>query len=223
MHRVTFFPSGNADTCALALAGGQRLLFDFADKHDPTDPADKRAELSKILKGEMDGAERANFDVVAFTHLDDDHIKGASTFFWLRHSSKYQSADRMKIDDLWVPAAIIVDDECETEDAAVIRAEARHRLRQKEGIRVFSRPQVLEQWLKKEGMILEDVQHLVTDAGQTVPGWTMSEQGAEFFIHSPFATRTDRRGCRSEQGCAVPSGYASGGGQRIDADPQRGC
>lgn len=192
MHKVVFFPIGNADTCRIELSGGERLLFDFADMRDPNDSKDKRIDLSKAMRDDLAAAGRARYDVVGFTHLDNDHISGSSRFFWLQHAKKYQSDDRVKIDELWVPAAVIVDDDCETEDATALRAEARYRLKQKAGIRVFSRPQVLEGWLKQQGMSLDGVSHLITDAGRVVPGWTKEDQGVELFIHSPFATRTDQ-------------------------------
>jgi len=80
-----------------------------------------------------------------------------------------------------------VDDAVEDE-AIIIQREARYRLKQKSGIRVFSTPDMLEAWLTKEGMTLDEVKHLITDAGQLIPGWSKAVQGIEFFVHSPFAT-----------------------------------
>ncbi|MCK4487156.1 MAG: hypothetical protein KAU38_10395 [Desulfobacterales bacterium] len=74
-------------------------------------------------------------------------------------------------------------------DARVIRAEARYRLLKGKGIRIFSRPAKLEKWLEEQGIKLEDCEHLITDAGQIVPGFTTQTDGAEFFVHSPFAIR----------------------------------
>lgn len=88
-----------------------------------------------------------------------------------------------------MPAAAILDEG--SQDAArVIRQEARHRLRQGYGIRVFSRPDKLKEWLEKEGLTLESRAHLITDAGQFVPGYsTAGPTQAAFFIHSPFGWR----------------------------------
>jgi len=58
-----------------------------------------------------------------------------------------------------------------------------------QGIRVFSRPAKLEAWFKSQGLTLASREHLITDAGQTVPGWSMASEGVEFFVHSPFASR----------------------------------
>src|SRR5262249_1797443 len=46
-------------------------------------------------------------------------------------------------------------------------------------------------WLKDNGMTLAEVQHLITDAGQIAPEFTLEKHGVEFFVHSPFATRQD--------------------------------
>jgi hypothetical protein len=89
-----------------------------------------------------------------------------------------------------VPAAALVEEGLEG-DARVIRAEARHRFRNKKGIRVFSRPDRLKDWMSNEGLNFEDYKHLITDAGQLVPGWEKGKDGVEFFVHSPFAERTD--------------------------------
>ncbi len=69
--------------------------------------------------------------------------------------------------------------------------EARFRLKQGEGIRVFSRPERLKEWLEKEGLTIEDRKSLITDAGQLVPGFDKSTGGVEFFVHSPFAAHVD--------------------------------
>ncbi len=190
MHKVTFFPIGNADTCQIDLAGGEKLLFDYCHRKNPNESNDRRIDLAAALREDLRVSNRNDYDVVGFTHLDDDHIHGSTSFFWLRHHRDYQGEGRAKIGTLWVPAAVIVEDECDGE-AAVIQAEARYRLKQKSGIRVFSRPDALKDWLRKEGMTLDEVSHLITDAGQLVPGWTKERQGVEFFVHSPFAARMD--------------------------------
>lgn len=192
MAKLTFFPLGNADCCRIDLDGGQKLLFDFADMRDPGDRFDRRIDLSTELRNDLRVAGRDSFDVVAFTHLDRDHINRASEFFYLEHAKKYQEGDRVKIKELWVPASMIVEDGAEDE-ARILRQEARYRLRQKSGIRVFSRPELLKDWLAANGLTVKDVAHLVTDAGQLVPNFTTASQGVEFFVHSPFAWRVNDR------------------------------
>lgn len=190
MHKLTFFPLGNADCCRIDLANGKKLLIDYAAMRDPADEKDLRIDLSAELRKDLEAADRDYFDVVAFTHLDDDHIRGASEFFYLEHAEKYQTGQRVKIGELWVPAAAIIEEGAEDE-AFVLRAEARHRLKNGRGIRVFSRPEKLKDWLRAQGISFEARRHLITDAGQLVPGFSLGTDEVEFFAHSPFASRVD--------------------------------
>jgi hypothetical protein len=87
-----------------------------------------------------------------------------------------------------VPAAAVIEEGCTDEDR-IIRSEARHRLRNGKGVRVFSRPGKLKEWLEGEGLTMESRQHLFTDAGQLIPGFSLGGQEVEFFVHSPFGKR----------------------------------
>lgn len=193
MSTITFYPLGNADCYRIDLPGGEKLLFDYADMRDPADPNDRRAKLPDELRADLEAHGRDSYDVVAFTHFDDDHVCGASSFFWFEHASKYQGKGRIKIDELWVPAFAITEtkeDLCE--DGKILQAEARYRLEKGERIRVFSRPAKLEAWLKSKGVTLASRQQLITDAGLYVPGWEPGNaKGLEMFVHSPFAARQD--------------------------------
>lgn len=193
MHKATFFPLGNADTCRLDLEGGKKLLFDFAHWRDAEDEDDLRIDLAESLREDLEEADRDSFDVVAFTHVDDDHIHGATEFFYLDHAQKYHGDDRIKIETLWVPAAVIVEEGLKDE-AAIIRAEARHRLKKGYGIRVFSRPDALKDWLECQGLTIKSRAHLITDAGQLVPGFDTASDGVEFFVHSPFSKTAEDGG-----------------------------
>lgn len=191
MHTITFYPLGNADTCLVELEGGKKLLFDYANMRGGKD-GDLRSDLPKELRSKLKKADRDSFDVVAFTHGDDDHIHGSTEFFYLKHSKNHQGKDRIGIDELWVPAAMVVDtDEDIIEEAKLLRNEARYRLKEGKGIRVFSRPGKLEDWLKTQGLKLEDRKHLISDAGTIVPGYSKKTEGVEFFVHSPFAVRNN--------------------------------
>lgn len=189
-HRLTFFPLGNADCCRIDLDGGRQILLDYAALRDPKDPNDLRCDLATVLRDELQARKRDYYNVVGYTHLDRDHICGSSEFFHLEHAQKYQGSGRIKIRELWVPAAAIIEEGCEDE-SRIIRQEARYRLKQGAGIRVFSRPDQLKDWLSKEGLSLDERKHLITDAGQLIPGWTTDVDGVEFFVHSPFASRLE--------------------------------
>jgi hypothetical protein len=184
-HYIKAFPLGNADSTLIKLNSGKNILIDYAATKSNSDQdcrCDLPTELNKEVKADY-------FDVVAFTHADMDHVKGFSDYFYLLHANKYQNGTRKKINELWVPAHIILEEGCEDE-TRILRAEARYRLRQKKGIKVFSRPGKLKEWLKKEGIQFDDVKHLIVDAGKTVPDWDENNQEIEFFSHAPFASET---------------------------------
>jgi hypothetical protein len=195
MSTITLYPLGNADTYRIDLPGGEKLLFDYANVRKAEDKTDKRAQLPDELRADLAMAKRTAYDVVAFTHLDDDHVCGATRFFNLDHASKYQGKvdgkDRITITELWVPAWAITETKSKLgEDGQAIQAEARHRLKQGKGIRVFSRPAALKTWVEAQGITLASRAHLITDAGLYVPGWERGNaKKLELFVHSPFAHR----------------------------------
>ena len=187
--KITFHPLGNADCTRFDLADGKKVLIDYADVRNPDDPSDKRVDLPEELRNDLRAARHDYFDVVLFTHLDDDHCHAAGDFFWLKHAKKYQEEGRIKIRELWVPAAAILE-EGSKDSARIIRQEARFRLKQGSGVRVFSRPAKMKDWLEKNGLTLKSREHLITDAGQYVPGFsTAGPERVRFFIHSPFGWR----------------------------------
>lgn len=190
MHTIRFYPVGNADCSQIILENGKRLLFDFCHRKESEEGDDPRIDLKAALTAELESANRDSFDVVALTHLDDDHIANSTEFFYLEHAAKYQSDDRKHICELWVPAAAILEKGLSGE-AAIWRSEARHRLKQGKGIRVFSKPTKLEDWLKNEGLSLGEREHLITDAGKLVEGISQEKDGVEFFVHSPFAKQIE--------------------------------
>ncbi len=189
--KLTFHPLGNADCTRFDLADGKKMLVDYADMRSQDDASDRRIDLPSELKSDLRAAKRDYYDVVCFTHLDDDHCCGSGDFFWFEHAEKYQGEGRIKISELWVPAAAILEEGVE-DSARIIRQEARHRLKKGSGIRVFSRPAKLKEWLEKNGLTLKSREHLITDAGQFVPGYsTLGPERVQFFLHSPFGWRQD--------------------------------
>jgi hypothetical protein len=199
--QVTFYPLGNADTSLVELQDGRRILFDYAHTATGAD-GDKRCDLPKLMTVDMKNADTDTYTVVAFTHLDSDHCTGASDFFWFDHATKYQGEGRYKIETLWVPAGAITEeglDDC----ARVIRQEARHRLKQGEGIKVFSRPERLKDWLEQNGLTIEERRGCCVDAGKLVPEFSLDADAVEFFVHSPHAVRTDDRGVEDRNGDSI--------------------
>ena len=188
MHIVRFFNIGNADSCLIELENGRLALFDFADMRNKDDASDKRCDLEKELR-ECLGDDK-EIDVVAFTHLDTDHCNRAKDVFHLEHAAKYQGGDRIKIKTMWVPATAILEEGVEGQ-ARTLRAEARHRFIEGKGIRVFSRPDALDQFLRDRDIEPSKRRNLISDAGTLCPEFNLASDSVEFFAHSPFAEHTD--------------------------------
>lgn len=197
-HKVIFYPVGNGDTSQIVLDNGRRVLFDFCHRDKSEDGDTPEIDLDQRLRDELGQAKRDDFDVVAFTHADKDHIQGSTDFFWLDHAEKYQGKDRIKIRELWMPAAMLMEEatnDQQSEEFVILRQEGRHRLLEGKGILVFSRPKLLIDWLheklRERGESTSSRDHLFIDAGEIVPGFTLAQDGVEFFCHSPFIKHCD--------------------------------
>ena len=194
MHQIIFYPVGNGDTSQIILENGKRILFDFRHQKKTEDGCGPEINLKDRLKEELNESDRDDFDIVAFTHGDKDHIENSTEFFELKHAEKYQGEGRIKIKELWVPAAMILEtatNDEQSDEFVVWRQEARYRLKKGEGIRVFSKPEKLKDWLEENDLTVESRQHLITDAGKIVEGLSLDTDGVEFFCHSPFIKHTD--------------------------------
>lgn len=182
---IEVFPLGNADTTRLILADGRRILFDFADM-GRSDSSQIEFDLENAIKDDL-GSTPYNISVLCITHLDDDHCHGFGEVFWLEHAEKYQGDDRVKMDELWVPAAAILEEGL-SGDSRLVREEAKRRLRDGKGIRVFSTPQILKKWLGENGLSLEARKNCIVNAGQLVPGFSIDgKEKVEFFAHCPLS------------------------------------
>lgn len=193
-QKVIFYPVGNGDTSQIVLENGKRILFDFRHLKKTENGEGPEINLRDRLKDELKKANKKSFEVVAFTHGDKDHIENSTEFFELRHAAKYQGDGRIKIDTLWVPAAMILETATNDDQSAefvIWRQEARYRLKEGKGIRVFSKPDMLKAWLEENGLTVESRKSLITDAGQLVPEFTLASDGVEFFCHSPFIKHVD--------------------------------
>ncbi|NVZ09770.1 hypothetical protein HW932_10905 [Allochromatium humboldtianum] len=193
-HRIIFYPVGNGDSSQIVLDNGKRILFDFRHTKKSEDESNPEIDLAAQLRKELENVDRDYFDVVAFTHGDSDHIENSTEFFELLHAKKYQGDGRIKINTLWVPAAMIL--ECATNkeqssEFVIWREEAKYRLKEGKGIRVFSKPDKLKNWLEKNDLTLDSRRHLITDAGCLVDEFNINSDGVEFFCHSPFIKHVD--------------------------------
>lgn len=179
-QKLIFYPLGNAETILFEMNNGEKILFDFAAmKTDAAD--DKRYDIKEELS-DID-----EFRVVMFTHAHDDHTRGASDFFYFDHAKKYQSIDRKKIKELWVSSAFLLDTNLENgADAKIIRNEARFRLKNNLGIKIFAAPESLTDWLEQNDIDYDSVKEKIVYAG-TLFKINSSQDNIEFFVHAPFS------------------------------------
>lgn len=209
---LTFHPLGDADGTLIDLADGRKILVDFGDECSERQD-ERRIDLAAALQADLARSGRPGFDVVAFTHLDRDHVYGADGFFWLDHAKAYQGPGRARIGELWVPAAAILEDNLPP-FARVIRAEARHRLLEGYGIKVFSRPEALAGFLALRGLTVASRDHLIVNAGEPVPGFSLlGPERAEFFVHCPFGWRQDNNEVvdRNQDSIVFQASFLEGG------------
>lgn len=194
MHEIKFYPVGNGDCSQIILENGKRILLDYRQHSNGIDSDCPEIDLSKQLKNELNKVDRNDFDVVAFTHADKDHIQGCTEFFEFDHAKKYQADDRIKIKELWVPAAILienVDIDKQSDEFVILRQEARHRFKNNYGIKVFSKPKEFVKWAEKEDIDLETRSDLMVRAGEIVDTLSLKTDGVEFFCHSPYRKQCD--------------------------------
>jgi hypothetical protein len=190
-HQFTFYPVGNGDTSLLKLDNNKWILFDYYHQGQGEEDNSPVINLKQKLKDELTSNSRDYFDVVAFTHADNDHIKGCSDFFEFDHADKYTGNGRIKIKELWVPAAMILETGLDGDDDRVIRQEARYRLKKGYGISVFSKPDELKKYLEDNDLTIEDRRKFIVDAGETVQAFSLASDGVEFFCHAPFIEQID--------------------------------
>lgn len=191
MHQIIFYPVGNGDTSQIILNNGKRILFDFRHLKKAEDGKGPEIDLKARLKEELQGCKRTSFDVVAFTHGDADHIENSTELFELLHAKKYQGNGRIKIDELWVPAAMILETATTDEQSAefvIWRQEARYRLKEGKDIRIFSKPDKLKEWLEENNLTVDSRRHLITDAGKLCRDLLSQEMGLNSSAIPPLSS-----------------------------------
>ncbi len=179
-QRITIYPLGNAETILLELSNNKRILIDYAAMRTEEE-GDKRYDITTTL------VKFSSFDVVMFSHAHEDHVKGAKDFFEFDHAEKYQGNGRVKIKELWVSSAFVLDSSV-SEDARVIRQEARHRIKKGYGIKVFAEPDKLDQWLIDNDLSTDDSENSIIHAGTLLKNkdHCLGDE-LDVFVHAPFS------------------------------------
>ena len=194
MHTIYFYPVGNGDCSQIILDNDKRILMDFRQHPNGIDKNKPEIDLSSILKEDLKNAKRDYFDVVVFTHADKDHIEGSTEFFQLDHTEKYQGSGRIKMNEVWVPATMVLESATNDEQSnefVILRNELRHRLKKGSGIKVFSKPDDLVKLLEGYGHSESKIDKLTVGAGNLVDTFDIVADGVEFFCHSPYKKHSE--------------------------------
>lgn len=186
MARIHLFPVGNGDTIFVEFDDGRLMLVDYCHRATGEDEGEPCIDLATTLRGMLEALGKDSIDVVVFTHSHDDHTAGAEDFFALDHADKYKGDGRISIAELWVSAGLVLATGLEG-SARCIRQEARHRIVQGTGVRVFSSPDALEDLAGDLGVTGEGLDDLLVYAGQLAPGFSAADSDVEIFVHSPFS------------------------------------
>jgi len=182
---IYFYPVGNGDSALVIDDKGKHLLVDYNCSKDAKQDKDERIHLEKELNKRL---KKNNLDVLMISHAHEDHYNGFSDYFWLNHSKKYQEDGRKKINELWVPDALIWETGIKAE-GKILRAEARHRLlEEKKGIKIIGNSDSLKEFINDSGKVLyEKVSHLIFSPGEIINDFS----GFDIFIHSPHSWKTE--------------------------------
>ena len=118
MAKITFYPLGNADSTLIEFADDRLMLNDYY-RPESFDEDDKRIDLSEELDKVLDSKSRDYFDIVAFSHRDQDHVEGAEKYFQMKHAPDNNDYGTVEIRELWIPSYFIIETSLKCESAKI--------------------------------------------------------------------------------------------------------
>lgn len=181
-HKLIFYPVGNGDCCLLQFDNGKNMIIDFNHTKACEDKDCPKINLREQVKKDLNGKNK--IDVLALTHIDEDHIDGIEECFELLCHNKYCEGDRIKFKELWLPACAVTEQNL-TGTAKIIRDEARYRLKNGLGIKVFSATEKFKEWLEDNNIDKESID--ISYPGEIVKNSLFStNDSVTIFCHTPF-------------------------------------
>lgn len=123
---VIFFPVDNGDMTLIKTKSNVTFMIDCNIRNVENDENiyDCNEYLQKNLPKDN---EQPYLDAFLLTHSDNDHCRGISEYFNLCDPKKVDTS-KIRIDELYVPARLMVDDEHYNDDADAIKKETKRRL-----------------------------------------------------------------------------------------------
>ena len=187
---VTFFPVGNGDMTLFSTEDKVNFLIDCNIRKESEDDESEMYDCNKYLHDNLEAdGKQIYLDAFFLTHSDHDHCCGIEEYFNLCAPSDCE-IDKIRINELCVPARLLVDDNLTNDDAKALKAEAERRL-DLYGKDDFD---VNGNRLKIIGYSedLVDYADIMTVAGETISELNgESDFGCEIFVLRPVKKSTD--------------------------------
>ena len=185
---MTFFPVGNGDMTLIQTKTNKYIMIDCNIRNAEND--DKIYDCNEYLQGNLpidDG--QIYLDAFFLTHSDNDHCRGIRDYFNLC-APEDSDDDKIRIDELYVPAKLMMDETHYNDDADAIREEAQRRLDllgTDEADTPGNRIKIVG--YSKE---LKDYTDAIVPAGETISDINgNTDYGAEIFVLRPVKKAND--------------------------------
>lgn len=185
---MTFFPVGNGDMTLIQTKTNKYIMIDCNIRNAEND--DTIYDCNEYLQDNLpidDG--QIYLDAFFLTHSDNDHCRGIRDYFNLC-APEDSDDDKIRIDELYVPAKLMMDETHYNDDADAIREEAQRRLDllgTDEADTPGNRINIVG--YSKE---LKDYADAIVPAGETISDINgNTDYGAEIFVLRPVKKAND--------------------------------
>ena len=185
---MTFFPVDNGDMTLIQTKNNKYILIDCNIRNAEND--DTIYDCNKYLQDNLPvDSGQVYLDAFFLTHSDNDHCRGIREYFNLCAPEDFDD-EKIRIDELYVPAKLMMDDTHYNDDADAIREEAQRRLDllgEDDADAPGNRIKIIG--YSKE---LKDYVDAIIPAGETISDINgNTDYGAEIFVLRPVKKAND--------------------------------
>lgn len=187
---MTFFPVDNGDMTLITTDKNVNILMDCNMRKSAEEETNNDYDCNEYLHNNLQTDDGVVYiDALFLTHSDQDHCRGMKEYFNLCAPEKIDDT-KIRINELYVPARLLVDKEHKNDDADAIRKEANRRLKLFE-TDDFNKP---GNRIKIVGYSeeLKKYNDLIIGAGKCIKSINdINDYGAEIFVLRPVKSDTD--------------------------------
>ena len=189
-NNMTFFPVGNGDMTLITTDKDINILMDCNMRKSAEEETNNDYDCNEYLHNHLKRDEDVVYvDALFLTHSDQDHCRGMREYFNLCSPEKTDDT-KIRINELFVPARLLIDTEHKNDDADAIRQEANRRLK------LFGTDDFNKSGnkLKIVGYSeeLKEYNDLIIGAGKYITSINnIEDYGAEIFVLRPVKKDTD--------------------------------